>query len=96
MSRLCQDRYIIPYAIWRIIAISLKKKSGEWYRDRFTELVTKQPDPSRRDDLRKLREAQLKMGRTEREVLELARRATAESVIWDHTQDPPLLPDLLK
>ena len=71
----------LVYAVWRIVAICLKKLSGEWYRDRFTEVVGMEPEGSRRDSLRDLREAQLKKGKSERFTLALARRIRAESVI---------------
>ena len=62
----------LVYAIWRIIAICLKKLSGEWYRDRFLELVNSEI-PERGKDLRDLREALLRNKKSERRILSIVR-----------------------
>ena len=75
----------LVYAIWRIIAIYLKKLSGEWYRDRFLELVSSEI-PDRAKDLRDLREALLRNKMTERRILSIVRSLRAEETIWSKTR----------
>lgn len=76
----------LVYAIWRIIAICLKKLSGEWYRDRFLEHVSLEA-PERGRDLRKLREALLKNKESERRILSIVRSLRAEEMIWHKTRN---------
>lgn len=71
----------LVYAIWRIIAICLKKLSGEWYRDRFLEIVSSEI-PERGRTLRDLREALLRNKKSERRILSIARDLRAEETIW--------------
>ena len=75
----------LVYAIWRIIAICLKKLSGEWYRDRFLELVSSEI-PERGKDLRDLREALLRNKKSERRILSIVRSLRAEETIWHKTR----------
>ena len=75
----------LVYAIWRIIAICLKKLSGEWYRDRFLELVSLEI-PDRGRDLREFREALLKNKESERRILSIVRSLRAEETIWHKTK----------
>ena len=72
----------LVYAIWRIVAICLKKLSGEWYRDRFLELVNLE-SPERGKDFREFREALLKNNKSERRILSIVRSLRAEETIWN-------------
>lgn len=69
------------YAVWRVVAICVKKLTGEWYRERFTEFVRAEPMPLRRAGLRALREVQMHKGKSDRLIYLIARRLKDESSI---------------
>lgn len=72
----------LVYAVWRIIAICVKKITGEWYRDRFLAILRSESQAKRRAEIRDLRETLLKKGKSERRILGVTRALLAEEKIW--------------
>ena len=82
----------LVYAIWRIIAICVKKITGEWYRDRFLAILRSEAQAERRTEIRDLRETLLEKGKSERRVLSVTRALLTEEEIW-HTGGGPAAGD---
>ena len=83
------------YAVWRIIAICVKKITGEWYRDRFFELLDAVPSNiiastdkrSLRENVMHMRRLALAQGKSERRILAWARKLRNEDAAWDENAE---------
>ena len=82
------------YAVWRIIAICVKKITGEWYRDRFFEMLDGVPDllvgggnRSLRENIMEMRRVALTHGMSERRILVRARKLGNEDATWDENAE---------
>ena len=70
------------YAIWRVIAICVKKISGEWYRDQFSKLLDLEASSDRREEIRQMREELLANMESERRIVSILRKLRVEDTIW--------------
>ena len=92
----------MTYAVWRIIAICVKKITGEWYRNRFFELLdSASPDivmegdeRSLRENIKGMRRLALAHGKSERQILAWARKLRDKDAIWDENAEEEAEDDL--